>query len=218
VHAAGPERSGPQRAPLAVSDDSGLLGVHLFLARDERAAPRLAGPRTADLDFGAVQPQLYTLGRGVGEDVRQGAQLQAGAARHSEPAGGQQRPDLADRAGDRGAVHPVELCQCRVRELKAQRHQGHDDTVGDHELVIRACSRRTQTLMTPALTQPGLLSSHPGASQLSDEFAEAPRLEAGEDTLGQGRAAQVMRHNITQAARACLMTRQCRDRYRAPCR
>jgi hypothetical protein len=55
--------------------------------------------------------------------------------------------------------------------------------------------------MTPALTQPGLLSSHPGASQLSDEFAEAPRLEAGEDTLGQGRAARVMRHNITQAAR-----------------
>jgi hypothetical protein len=50
-------------------------------------------------------------------------------------------------------------------------------------------------------TQVRRLSSHPGASQLSDEFAEAPRLEAGEDTLGQGRAAQVMRHNITQAAR-----------------
>jgi hypothetical protein len=46
-----------------------------------------------------------------------------------------------------------------------------------------------------------IASGHPGASQLSDEFAEAPRLEAGEDTLGQGRAAQVMRHNITQAAR-----------------
>jgi hypothetical protein len=55
--------------------------------------------------------------------------------------------------------------------------------------------------VTPALTQPGLLRSHPGTSQLSDEFAEAPRLEAGDDTLGQGRAAQVMRHNITQAAR-----------------
>ena len=141
------------------------------------------------------------MGRGVGEDVRQGAKLQAGAAGHSEPAGGQQRPDLADRAGDRGAVHPAELCQCRVRELKAQRHQGHDNAVGEHEFVVRACSRRTQTLVTPALTQPGLLRSHPGASQLSDEFAEAPRLEAGEDTLGQGRAAQVMRHNITQAAR-----------------
>jgi len=88
-----------------------------------------------------------------------------------------------------------------VRELEAQRHQGHDDAVDEHEFVVRACSGRAQTLMTPAFTQPGLLGGHPGAGQLSDEFAEAPRLKAGEDTLGQGRAAQVMRHNITQAAR-----------------
>lgn len=64
-------------------------------------------------------------------------------AGYGESAGGQQRPDPADGAGDRGAVHPVELCQCRVRELKTQRHQSHHDTVDEHKIVVRACSGRT---------------------------------------------------------------------------
>jgi hypothetical protein len=56
-------------------------------------------------------------------------------------------------------------------------------------------------LVTPAFTQPGLLSRRPGIREPGDGPAEAPRLDAGEDTLAQGRAAQVLRHNNTQAAR-----------------
>jgi hypothetical protein len=51
------------------------------------------------------------VGGGVGEDVGEGAQPQARAVGDGEPAGGQQRADLADRAGDGGAVHPAQLCQ-----------------------------------------------------------------------------------------------------------
>jgi hypothetical protein len=141
------------------------------------------------------------MGGGVGEDVREGVKPQVRVAGNGEPAGGGQRPDLADRAGDGRAVHPEELCQGRVRELEPQVNEGDDDPVGEGQLVIRPGARGTQPVVTTAFTQPGLFSDHPGAGQASDEPAEAPRLQAGEDTLGQGRAGQVLRHNNTQLAR-----------------
>jgi hypothetical protein len=74
VHAPRAERAGPQGASLGAGGDGGLLGVLLFLARDEGAAAGLsAGP--SDLHFGAVQAD-------------------------GDAAGGQQRPDLTNRAGD----------------------------------------------------------------------------------------------------------------------
>jgi len=67
--------------------------------------------------------------------------------------------------------------------------------------VVRAGAGCAHAVVTSAFTQPGLLGGHPCAGQLGDELAEASRLDAGEDTLAQGRAAQVLRHNNTQAAR-----------------
>jgi hypothetical protein len=64
--------------------------------------------------------------------------------------------------------------------------------------MIRTRARSTQTLVASAFTQPGLLRSQPQVGELGNEFAEPPRLEPGEDTLGQGRAAQVMLHNTTR--------------------
>ena len=150
--------------------------------------PGLLAQGAADLDLGAVDPQFHAMGRGVGEHVRQGMKPQARAVRDGEPAGRQQRPDLADRAGDRGAVHLVQRGQGGVRELVAQADQGDDDTVGEGKVAVRAGAGCAQALMTTAFAQPGLLRGHPVAREAGDEPAEAARLQAGEDTLAQGRA------------------------------
>ena len=72
-----------------------------FLPETNARRPGLARARAPDLHFRAVEPQFDAAGGGVGEHVGQGAQPDAGLAGHGEPAGGQQRPDLPDRAGDR---------------------------------------------------------------------------------------------------------------------
>src|SRR5205814_10407374 len=106
-----------------------------FLARDARPPARLVRPRAAYLHFGAVDPEFGAVGGGVGEDVGEGAQPQVRAVRDGEPAGGEQRADLGDRAGDGGAVDPVQLCQGRVGELEAQVNEGDDDAVGERQVV-----------------------------------------------------------------------------------
>ena len=45
-----------------------------------------------------------------------------------------------------------------------------------------------QAVVAPAFEQPGLLGRRPRAGEIGDEPAEAARLQAGEDTLAQGRA------------------------------
>jgi hypothetical protein len=137
------------------------------------------------------------VGGGVGEHVGQGMKPQARAVRDGEPAGREQGADLADRPGDRRPVHPVQPGQGRVGELVAQDDEGDDDAAGERQLAVRARAGGAQTLVTSAFKQPGLLAGGPLAGQAGDEPAEAARREAGEDTLAQGRAAQVLRHNNT---------------------
>lgn len=146
--------------------------------------PALGG----DLHFGAVDPQFRAVGGGVGEHVGQGAQPQAGTAGHGEPAGGDQRADLGDRAGDGGAVHPVQLCQGRVRELEPQVNDGDDDPVGERQVVVWPSAGSAQPVMTPARAQPGFPCGRPRIGEAGDEPAEPPWLQPGEDPLAQGRA------------------------------
>ena len=142
----------------------------------------------ADLDFRAVDAELDAAGGGVGEDVGEGAEPQARAVRDGEPAGCEQRADLMDGAGDGGAVHLAERGEGGVRELVAQVNEGDDDAVGEGKVVVRAGAGCAQALVTPASAQPGLLAGHPAAGQIGNQLAEAARLQAGEDTLAQGRA------------------------------
>ena len=95
-----------------------------------------------------------------------------GSPGHGEPAGGQQRPDLPDRAGDRGPVNPVQLGQRRVRELEPQVNEGDDDPVGEREVVVRACAGRAQPLVLPALAQPGFPGGGPRRGQLRDQLGQ----------------------------------------------
>ena len=146
-----PGRNAPAHSSpsLAVADDGGLVGVLLLLAGHERPAAGLARAGAPDLHLGAVDPQVDALGGGVGEHVGQRAQPQPGLAGHGEPAGGQQRPDLAHGAGDGGAVHPVKHRQRGVRELEPQDDQGGDDPVGERQLVVRARALGAQPRSCP---------------------------------------------------------------------
>ena len=105
-----PGRNAPSHssrpAPSLMAVD--LIGVLLLLAGHKRPPPGPVRGGPADLHLGAVDPQLHTFGGGVGEHIGQRAQPQARLAGYREPAGGQQWPDLPDRPGDGGAVHPVE--------------------------------------------------------------------------------------------------------------
>jgi hypothetical protein len=106
------------------------------------------------LHLGAVDPQLHALGGGVGEHIGQRPQPQPGPARHREPAGGQQRPDLPGRAGDGRAVHPVEECQRGVRKLEPHDDQGGDHPVGERQLVVWACAFGAQPVPAAPVPQP----------------------------------------------------------------
>jgi hypothetical protein len=64
-----------------------FLGVHLLLARHERAASRPIRARAADLDPGAVDAQFHAMGGGVGEDVRQSMKPQARVTGNGQAAG-----------------------------------------------------------------------------------------------------------------------------------
>jgi hypothetical protein len=85
-------------------------------------------------------------------------------------------------------VHAIQLRECRVRELEPQRHEGDDDPVGEHELVVRACPGRAQPLMFPPIAQPVFPGGHPGTGQLPDQLAQRAAADPGEDTMRQGRA------------------------------
>lgn len=63
------------------------MGVLLLLAGHERLAARTARSGATDLDLGAVNPQFDALGLGIGEQVLQRAQPDAGAVGDGEAAG-----------------------------------------------------------------------------------------------------------------------------------
>ena len=101
------------------------------------------GSWPSDLGLGRVDAQLYAAGLGVGDHVSQGPQAQARLARDREAAGGQQRPDLVDRPGDGGVVHPIQHRQGLMGKLEAQDHQRHQDPVAQHQPVARPGPDRT---------------------------------------------------------------------------
>jgi hypothetical protein len=85
VHAPRAERAGPPGAALLAGGDGGLLGVLLFLARDEGAAAGLSGAGPSDLHFGAVQADGDAAGGRVGEQVGQGPQPMPGSPGTANP-------------------------------------------------------------------------------------------------------------------------------------
>jgi hypothetical protein len=98
----GPDLAAEQHPAAGVGDDQRLHGVHPARARDEAVATGLVGGRAAHADLGGVDDSGLIGGAQVGDHVSEGSKPQAG--RHLAAARGQERVDLADRAGDGRAV------------------------------------------------------------------------------------------------------------------
>jgi hypothetical protein len=113
---------------------------------------------------------------------------QVRAVRDGEPAGREEGADLMDGAGNRRAVHLARRGEGGARELVAQVDEGDDDAAGERQVVVRAGAGGAQALVSPAFEQPGVFRGGPGPGEFGGELAEAARLQAGEDTLAQGRA------------------------------
>jgi len=73
--------------------------VFCFLARYEGAPAGLARAGPSDLHFGAVQADGDATGGGVGEQIGQGPQPDAGLPGDGESAGGQQGPGSHESRG-----------------------------------------------------------------------------------------------------------------------
>lgn len=146
-------------------------GVLLAFAGDERLAPRTVGLRAPDLGLGPVEPQLNALRLGVGEDVLQRLQPQAGPVGHSETTGCRQRADLADGRGDGGAIHLEELGEHHMRQLMAQMDQGDQQPIEEDQLGLSAGTLRPPTLPAPGLAERGLPRSLPCRGEFGEQLA-----------------------------------------------
>jgi len=169
---------------MPVADGGGLDGVLLALPGDKRPPPHPVGPWPPHLGLGPVQAQLDALGGSVGEHVGQGVQPHAGGVGvgDGKATAGQQRPDLMHRAGDGGAVDPIQHRQGLVRQLEAQDHQRDQDPVIKHQAVVRAGTLGTLAWVAAALLEGGLVDSGPGVGQLGGQVGQVLPRQPGEDS------------------------------------
>jgi hypothetical protein len=189
VHPAGAERPGPQGAAVPVGGDGGLHRVLFLLARGEGPAAGLARRGAPDLHFGAVQAEGDAAGGGAGAQVGEGLQPDPGLAGDGEPAGGQQRADLVNRAGERGPVNPVQPGQRLARELEPQVNKGDDDPVGERQVVVRAGAGGALALVPAAAEQPVFLGCGPLRGQFPEQPGQVRTADPGPDTKGSSAAA-----------------------------
>lgn len=138
VHAARPRHAGEEGTALVIAECSRLDGVLLLLAGDERLTSGAPGLGTSDLDFRAIDAEVDVFGFGVGEDILQGPQAQAAPVGDGEATGREQRPDLADRSGDGGAVDIEQLGQGGMRKPEPQVDEGGQQPVGEDQLLLTA--------------------------------------------------------------------------------
>jgi hypothetical protein len=88
-----------------------------------------------------------------------------------------------NRAGDRGAVDPVQLGQGLVRELKAQVNEGGDDPVGERQVMAGPRSGGALPFVSPSLAQPVFPGGLPRSGELRDQLAQPTALDPGPDTM-----------------------------------
>ena len=100
---------------------------------------------------------------------------------------GQQRPDLAHRAGHRGPVHPVHDRQRGVRDLQPQHRQRDQYRVDEHHVPAQSGARRAQPAPAAALTQVRLPAGLPRAGQFGDYAAQVVTGDPDEGSMAQGR-------------------------------
>ncbi len=195
VHPAGPDHAAEQGAALVVAAGGGLDGVLLLLAGDERLTSGASRARAADLYLGAIDPQADAFCVGVGEHVLQCAQPQPGPVGHREAPGCQQRADLADRVGDGGAVHPIQLGQCRMWQPQPQMDKGGQQPIDEDQLLFASGTRCPPAFPAAPLAQRGLPGRSPPRRELFEQLAEVCARDPGQGRMGTGRTGPGHLHN-----------------------
>jgi hypothetical protein len=137
-----------------------------------------------------------------------------------QTARGQQRADLADGAGDGGAVDPEQHRQGLVRQLQAQHDQGGQHPVAQDQPLVGAGAGGAAAWVAAAVGQRGLVLGGPGVGQLGDELAQVLPGDAGEARMGQGRTAPCWRSHPGMIVRPSSCPHDPRDQpaSRAPSR
>jgi hypothetical protein len=162
--------------------------------------------RAADLHLGAVDPQLDTLSVSVGEQVLQRAQPNSGTVRGGEASGRQQRADLADRPGDGGTVHRVQLRQRHVRQPQPQVNEGDQEPVGEHHALLGTRTSGPAPGPAASFTQRRLPDGLPLGGEFFDQLAEMCAGEARQGRMGTGRTGPASLHNLLNPCGRCPVT------------
>jgi hypothetical protein len=113
-------------------------------------------------------------------------QPHAGRAGDCEATAGQQRSDLVHRAGDGGAVHPVQHGQGLVGQLAAQDHQGGQDPVAECQAVVASGAGGALAWVAAALLQGAFVGGAPRVGQLDGQRGQVLPGDPGEDRMGEG--------------------------------
>jgi hypothetical protein len=108
VHAAWARRPGPSVRPWPSEMVVVLMVFCCLLPETNARPPSTVRPGPPDLGLGPIQAKVDAFGGGVGEHIRQGVQPHTWHGGDGDATLGQQRPDLVDRAGNGGAVHPIQ--------------------------------------------------------------------------------------------------------------
>jgi hypothetical protein len=129
------------------------------------------------------------------EDIGQRVQAYPGLAGHRETTRRQQRADLVDGPGDRGAVDSVEEGQGGVRELEPQDHQSRDHPIREDQLMVRPAFG-AQPFVASTFPKPRVLPRHPSRRQLRDERTESTPGDASAGTVRESRTGHGRGHNL----------------------
>jgi hypothetical protein len=122
-------------------------------------------------------------------------QPHAGGIGGGEATPGQQRSDLVHRAGDGGAVHPVQHRQGLVGQLEAEDHQGDQDPVAEAQAVVGAGAGGAPAWVAAALLGGGLVGGGPGLGQLDGQLGQVLPGQPGEARMGEGRTGPCWRRH-----------------------
>jgi hypothetical protein len=108
------------------------------------------------------------------------------------------------RAGDGGAVDPVERRQRLVGQLGAQADQRDQHPVGQYQPLARPGTRRAPTRVATSLPQGALVDGDPWAGELGGQVGEVVPGDPGEDRMGEGRTGPCWRGHLRMITPAAL--------------
>lgn len=179
--------------------------IHCVLTEIDDAVPPRG--RASDLHLGGVQPQLDTLGLGVGEHVLQRSKPHARPVGNSKAPLRQQSAHLTDGPGDSRAIGTEQYCQHSVRQIVSQMNQRGQQPLHKHQPIAGTGTLRTSPHTASLLETPSLHRGCPRAGQLLNQRRKMSHRDAREQRMRQHRPIDHARHHESMPTR-----------YRAPTR